>query len=284
MQSPSRSTNGPTSCNINCGSNSLPVSDQDIIRRTTRVLRQLYLRETHWLSARTPDQSLLLSQQGQLSLTEQLHYGEVAFVLLRLKPCAIIDFAGDRIQLADYISAVIEPTIRDLNALGAATKTPPTAAATDSNSALYPRPFQLTCSRINGQLASPEVATWTGAYVLYDELWTDSADWVRANLLDPLRTTVSEDALAKGLDYPGSLPTNNEDMMTIVPVSYLGRMKNECGEWMSDRWECLTSFVVLHRQLHQVALHRIRYEAVKIFDIEMQVTMDTSLIEDLPVD
>ncbi|KAJ2488597.1 hypothetical protein IWW37_004663 [Coemansia sp. RSA 2050] len=293
MQAPSRITNGPggaNPCNSSCvggsgsSSNSSPASDQDIIRRTTRVLRQLYHRETHWLSARTADQSLLLSQQGQLSLSEQLHYGEVAFVLLRLKPCAIIDFAGDRAQLADYISTVIEPTIRDLNALGAAAKSLAAAGVTGSNSALYPRSFQLTCARINGQLASPEVTTWTGAYVLYDEMWAESADWTRANLLDPLRTTVSEDALARGLDYPGSLPTNNEDMMTIVPVSYLGRMKSECGEWMSDRWECLTSFVVLHRQLHQVALHRIRYEAVKMFDIEMQVTMDTSLIEDLRVD
>ncbi|KAJ2074252.1 hypothetical protein GGI09_008807 [Coemansia sp. S100] len=283
MQSPSRNTNGNNGCT------SSAVSEHDTIRRTARVLRQLYQRETHWLSTRTSDQSLLLSQQGQLSLNEQLHYGEVAFVLLRLKPCAIIDFAGDRAQLKDYISTVIEPTIRDLNALGAAAAKTLAAAdvqsrAADSNSAWYPRPFQLTCSRINGQLASPEVASWTGAFVLYDEMWTESANWAKANLLDPLCTTVAEDTLARGLDYPGSLPTNTEDMMTIVPVSYHGRMKSESGEWMSDRWECLTSFVVLHHQLHQVALHRIRYEAVKMFDIEMQVTMDTSLIENLPMD
>ncbi|KAJ2813301.1 hypothetical protein H4S07_000786 [Coemansia furcata] len=231
MQSPSRNinaTNGANSSNHN-GSNSSAASEQDTIRRTAHVLRQLYHRETHWLSTRTADQSLLLTQQGQLNLNEQMHYGEVAFVLLRLKPCAIIDFAGDRTQLADYIVTVIEPTIRDLNALGAPAKnlaaTDFQSRAADSNSAWYPRPFQLTCTCINGQLSSPEVASWTGAFVLYDEMWTESATWAKTNLLDPLRTTVSEDTLARGLDYPGSLPTTSEDMMTIVPVSYLGRMK-----------------------------------------------------------
>ncbi|KAJ2746052.1 hypothetical protein GGI20_001679 [Coemansia sp. BCRC 34301] len=270
------------SCNASAPTASVP-NEQDIVRRTTRVLRQLYQRETHWLSTRSADQASLLSQQGQLSLSEQLHYGEVAFVLLRLKPCAIIDFAGDRSQLANYISAVIEPTIRDLNALGAVAKGLASAdvpRTVDSNSAWYPRPFQLACARINGQLSSPEVSSWTGAFVLYDEMWPESAAWAKSNLLDPATSTVGEDTLARGLDYPGSLPSTSEDMMTIVPVSYLGRM-NESGEWMSDRWECLTSFVVLHHQLPQVALHRIRYEAVKMFDIEMQVTMDTSLIDDL---
>ncbi|KAJ2491513.1 hypothetical protein IWW47_005043 [Coemansia sp. RSA 2052] len=282
MQSSSRNTNGP---NAASSGNSPALGEQDIIRRTTRVLRQLYQRETHWLSTRTADQVSLLSQQGQLSLGEQLHYGEVAFVLLRLKPCAIIDYAGDRTQLANYISAVIEPTIRDLNALGAAAKglvaSADVSRAADSNSAWYPRPFQLTCTRISGQLASPEVSSWTGAFVLYDEMWAESAAWAKSNLLDSTALTVGEDTLARGLDYPGSLPTTSEDMLTIVPVSYLGRMKSESGEWMSDRWECLTSFVVLHHQLPQVALHRIRYEAIKMFDIEMQVAMDTSLIDEL---
>ncbi|KAJ2005037.1 hypothetical protein GGI04_002395 [Coemansia thaxteri] len=231
MQSPPRPANGSNT--PNAPSTAAAVSEQDITRRTTRVLRQLYHREKQWLAARTDDQAALLTQQGQLSLVEQLHYAEIAFVLLRLKPCAIIDYAGDRSQLADFISHVIEPAIRDLNVLGAAAKGLASAdvlaaaakSRTDSNTAWYPRPFHLTCVRISGQLASPEVASWAGAFVLFDEMWAESAAWVSTNLRDAAKTSISEDDLARGLDYPGSLPATAEEMQYIVPVSYLGRMK-----------------------------------------------------------
>ncbi|KAJ2218590.1 hypothetical protein IWW45_009494, partial [Coemansia sp. RSA 485] len=258
--------------------------EQDLLRRTSRVLRQLYHREKQWLGSRTEEQLAALTQQGQLSLSEQLHYGEVAFVLLHLKPCAIIDYADDREQLDDYVRSVIQPTLRELNALGPqARMLQRTNEKPESSSAWYPRSFKLVCSRIAGQLSSPEVASWTGAYVLYDELWEESREWAQACLLDTKRTTVSEDELARGLDYPGSIPKTSEDMQQIVPVSYLGRMKSESGEWMSDRWECLTSFIVLQHELPQTAMHRIRYQAIQMFDIEMQVTMDTSLIEQFPM-
>ncbi|KAJ2882776.1 hypothetical protein FB639_002317, partial [Coemansia asiatica] len=200
-------------------------------------------------------------------------------------PCAIIDFADDREQLDDYVRTVIQPTLCELNALGPQAQVlhrgrdrPETSSA-----AWYPREFKLVCSRVAGQMSSPEVASWTGAYVLYDELWAESREWAQTCLLDPKRTTVSEDELARGLDYPGSIPKTSEDVQQIVPVSYLGRMKSESGEWMSDRWECLTSFIVLQHELPQTALHRIRYQAIQMFDIEMQVTMDTSMIEQFPM-
>ncbi|KAJ2843206.1 hypothetical protein GGI22_007292, partial [Coemansia erecta] len=267
------------------------LSELDAIRRTTRALRQLYHREKQWMGARTTEQASRLTQQGQLSLSEQLHYGEIAFVLLRLKPCVIIDFASDREQLDDYIAKVIRPSMRDLNAVGdrnAAAQTTDGSAscheqsATESNAALYPRPFSLACSRIDGRLESPEVSSWTGAFVLYDTKWPHSAAWVKSNLLNNEKTSISEDELARGLDYPGFIPKTTDDMHAIVPVSYLGRMKSESGEWMCDRWECLTSFIVLQNQLPQMALHRIRYQAIKMFDIEMEVNMDTSLIDQFP--
>ncbi|KAJ1961760.1 hypothetical protein GGI12_003064 [Dipsacomyces acuminosporus] len=256
--------------------------DNELIRRTTRVLRRLYCREKQWLESRTAEQISLLTQQGELLLSEQLHYGEIAFVLLGLKPCAIIDYAGDREQLKDYITAAIQPTLRELNELGQITKQP-AVPHTDSNGNKYPRPFRLACSRINGELASPEVPSWTGAYVLYDEMWEESAAWVRDSLLNEEKHAIAEDELAHGLDYPGSLPKSVQDMHSIVPVSYLGRMKNESGEWMCDRWETLTSFIVLHHELPQAAHHRMRYQAVRLFDIEMQVTMDTSLVDEFPM-
>ncbi|KAJ1812432.1 hypothetical protein LPJ75_003653, partial [Coemansia sp. RSA 2598] len=188
MQSPhaKAATNGKLNSNV---------SEQDLLRRTSRVLRQLYHREKQWLGSRSEEQISALTQQGQLSLSEQLHYGEVAFVLLRLKPCAIIDYADDRRQLDDYVRTVIQPTLSELNVLG------PQARALqrghdrpeETNSAWYPREFKLACSRIAGQLSSPEVASWTGAYVLYDELWDESRRWAHSCLLDPKRTTVSED-------------------------------------------------------------------------------------------
>ncbi|KAJ2806254.1 hypothetical protein H4R20_001755 [Coemansia guatemalensis] len=254
------------------------ISRDEAIRRTTRILRQLYHRERRWLESRTPEQTALLTQQGQLSLSEQLHYGELAFMLLHLKPCAIIDYQGDRSQLRDYIARAIAPTLRDLNTLGTQEISGGENCA-ESPDACYPRRFRLACSRIDGQLASPEVSSWTGAYVLYDEAWPESVAWAKKHLLDPAKTTVSEDELAHGLDYPGSIPKSPEDMRSIVPVSYLGRMKSENGEWMSDRWECLTSFIVLERELPQIAIHRIRYQEIRMFDIEMQVNMDTSMIE-----
>ncbi|KAJ2354892.1 hypothetical protein IWW50_001890 [Coemansia erecta] len=200
------------------------MSEDDAIRRTSRILRQFYHREQQWFETRTPEQLLLLNQQGQLSLSEQLHYGELAFVLLRLKPCTIIDFAGDRSQLKEYIAAAIAPTLRDLNALGAASLAGSRNCA-GTTGACYPRPFRLVCARINGQLSSPEVASWTGAFVVYDEGWRESAEWARAHLLDPNTSSISEDELARGLDYPGSIPKSPDDMRSIVPVSYLGRMK-----------------------------------------------------------
>ncbi|KAJ2784419.1 hypothetical protein H4R18_001129 [Coemansia javaensis] len=195
----------------------------EAVRRTARVLRQLYRREQQWLGARTAEQAARLTQQGQLRLSEQLHYGELAFVLLRLKPCALVDFAADRDQLQDYVAAAIAPTLRDLNALGAAAAA--AAACADTTAACYPRPFRLVCARIDARLASPEVPSWTGAYVVYDESWPESAAWAAEHLLNPARTTISEAELARGLDYPGSIPQTAEDMRAIVPVSYLGRMK-----------------------------------------------------------
>ncbi|KAJ2551966.1 hypothetical protein EV175_003487 [Coemansia sp. RSA 1933] len=265
------------------------LSDLDVIRRTTRALRQLYHREKQWMGSRTAEQVGRLTQQGQLSLSEQLHYGEVAFMLLRLKPCVIIDYAGDREQLNDYIGKVIRPSLRELNALGDRSSAAQSdnslcneQHAAESNAALYPRPFNLACVRIDGQLESPEVSSWTGAYVLYDTKWGHSAGWVKANLLNNEKTSISEDELARGLDYPGFIPKTTDDMHAIVPVSYLGRMKSESGEWMCDRWECLTSFIVLQNQLPQMALHRIRYQAIRMFDIEIEVNMDTSLIDQFP--
>ncbi|KAJ2721011.1 hypothetical protein GGI07_004250 [Coemansia sp. Benny D115] len=221
-----RRTNGASSA-----SNSPHVSENDILRRTTRVLRQLYHREQQWLASRTPEQTASLTQQGQLPLAEQLHYGELAFVLLRLKPCTIIDYAtGDdsaRDQVDDYVQAVIQPTLQELNALGdlATGLLQGTAGDEECNAAVYPRAFRLVCARIQGPLSSPEVPNWAGAYVVYDEMWEESSRWVHTHLLDPSRTSVTEDELARGLDYPGSIPKTTEDMQLIVPVSYLGRIK-----------------------------------------------------------
>ncbi|KAJ1886087.1 hypothetical protein LPJ66_009804, partial [Kickxella alabastrina] len=96
MQSPASS---PRHTNGSNGHSISTISEQDLLRRTSRVLRQLYLREQRWIETRTPSQLSDLTQQGQLPLNEQLHYGEIAFVLLRLKPCAIIDFATEDKQL-----------------------------------------------------------------------------------------------------------------------------------------------------------------------------------------
>ncbi|KAJ1731661.1 hypothetical protein LPJ61_002426 [Coemansia biformis] len=257
------------------------ISGDDAIRRTARVLRQLYHRERQWLAARTAEQAARLTQQGLLRLSDQLHYGEIAFVLLRLKPCVLVDFAGDRDQLRDYIAGVVAPSLRDLNAVGALGAGARDCA--DTTGACYPRRFRLVCARIDGELASPEVASWTGAYVVYDETWPESDAWARDNLLNPAKTTVSEAELARGLDYPGSIPQTPEDMRAVVPVSYLGRIKSESGEWMSDRWECLTSYAVLQHELPQTALHRMRYQAIRMFGIEIQVNMDTSMIDEFPM-
>ncbi|KAJ2713594.1 hypothetical protein H4R19_002170 [Coemansia spiralis] len=258
---------------------SAAISSDDAVRRTARVLRQLYGREQQWLAARTPEQAARLTQQGQLRLSEQLHYGEIAFMLLRLKPCVLIDFAGDREQLRDYIASAIAPTLRDLNALGALDTAAAAQGCADAIAACYPRRFRLVCARIDGELGSSEVASWTGAYVVYDESWPESAAWAKDNMLNPAKTTVSEAELAYGLDYPGSIPQTPADMQAVVPVSYLGRIKSETGEWLSDRWECLTAYVVLQSELPQMALHRMRYRAIRMFDIEIQVNMDTSNIE-----
>ncbi|KAJ2846444.1 hypothetical protein IWW36_004349 [Coemansia brasiliensis] len=261
--------------------NSTSIREDEAVRRTTWILRQLYIREHNWFQARTPEQVALLTQQGQLSLNEQLHYGEIAFLLLRLKPCTIIDFAGDRKQLENYIGQVITPTLRELNSVGALNLCNPRNCA-ESTGACYPRSFNLACTKITGSLKSPQVDSWTGSYVVYDDKWNESVDWVKDNLLNSNKSFITEDELARGLDYPGSIPKTPEDMRCIVPVSYLGRMKSESGEWLSDRWECLTSFVVLQKELPQTALHRIRYQAIKMFDIEMQVNMDTSMIDEFP--
>ncbi|KAJ2662321.1 hypothetical protein IWW48_001896 [Coemansia sp. RSA 1200] len=289
MSAEAQTSNGAAakSSGNNSGASS-HLSDVDAIRRTTRALRQLYHREKQWMAGRTADQVSRLTQQGQLRLDEQLHYGEIAFMLLRLKPCVIIDYAGDRDQVADYVASVLRPSLRDLNALGGlageamVAVESPGGAAVEPNAPLYPRPFHLVCARIDGPLESPEIPSWAGAYVVYDTKWPLSDKWVNDNLLNSEKSSITEDELATGLDYPGSIPKTPADMGSIVPVSYLGRMKSESGEWICDRWECLTSFIVLHHQLPQMALHRIRYQAVKMFDIEMEVNMDTSLIDELP--
>ncbi|KAJ1722041.1 hypothetical protein LPJ53_003509 [Coemansia erecta] len=171
--------------------------------------------------------------------------------------------------LPQYIAAVVAPTLDELNHLGRQGKPGETG---------YPRAFELKCRRIEQPMESPEGGSWRGAYVLYDETREESRRWA-VRLLEGMGGKVAEDELARALDYPGSLPKTSEEMRSIVPVSYLGRMKSESGEWMSDRWECLTSFIVLQHELPQMALHRMRYQAIRVFDIEMQVAMDTSSME-----
>ncbi|ORX67061.1 hypothetical protein DL89DRAFT_259598 [Linderina pennispora] len=194
---------------------------EEQIRRTTRAIRRLYTREKQWLGSRSSEQLALLTQEGELQLSEQLHYGEVAFLVLGLKPCVILDYAGDRTQLADYITSVIQPSLRELNEVGRQSKHLPIT----NTSGEYPRQFNLVCRRIDGELASPEVPNWTGAYALYDAAWEESEVWTKEHLLNPETKFVSENELAKGLDYPGSLPNSVQDARSIVPVSYLGRMK-----------------------------------------------------------
>ncbi|KAJ2775105.1 hypothetical protein IWQ57_000530 [Coemansia nantahalensis] len=61
-------------------------------------------------------------------------------------------------------------------------------------------------------------------------------------------------------------------------------MASESGEWLSDRWECLTAYIVLQNELPQMALHRMRYQAIRMFGIEMRVNMDTSNIDEFPAE
>ncbi|KAJ2360995.1 hypothetical protein IW150_007351 [Coemansia sp. RSA 2607] len=202
------------------------MSDQDVLRRTTRVLRQLYHRERQFLSSLTPAQLQTLTQQDNPSLSEQHHYGEVCFVLLGLKPCALMDYADRTTLLPQYIARVVEPSIVELNRLGEmlAGQQQQEKEKLGEGGGVYPRGFELRCRRIEHQVESPEGGSWQGAYVLYDERQKESRRWAEA-LLDGARGKVDEDELAQALDYPGSLPKTSDEMRSIVSVSYLGRMK-----------------------------------------------------------
>ncbi|KAJ2784376.1 hypothetical protein GGI15_002271 [Coemansia interrupta] len=238
------------------------ILDPSMQRRATRALRQMYHREHHFLHTLTPQELEQLTQQDAASLSEQHHYGELAFLLLGLKPCALLDYAERGPLLEKYLSCVVRPSLEELNHVGQ-----------QGGGA-----FELRCRRIEQSLESPEGGSWQGAYVLWDERREESRRWA-GRLLEGGR--IPEDDLARALDYPGSLPKTAEELRSVVPVSYLGRMKSESGEWMSDRWECLTAFIVLQHELPQMALHRMRYQAVRVFDIEMQVAMDTSSMDQM---
>ncbi|KAJ1674753.1 hypothetical protein EV182_002636, partial [Spiromyces aspiralis] len=175
--------------------------------------------ERKWFDHQDPSQSSAdtdpkrdtaeLAAAGELSQA-----GELACLMLGLKPCVLLDLP-DRSQLPSYIECVVMPFIRRLNG---------------TRSAAVER---WKCSRIQHRLVSPE-ADWIGTWIAYHDGGNGNSggglealsgpasyETVLAGVLNPSRQSVSEAELALLLDYPGTLPRTPEEERRLVAVSYI---------------------------------------------------------------
>ncbi|KAI8370393.1 uncharacterized protein BYT42DRAFT_502636 [Radiomyces spectabilis] len=118
------------------------------------------------------------------------HYGEMAFMILGLKPCVLIQFPHP--AMADlYHRVVLKPVFE-------------------------PHDQEYSTLYIAHDLASDEMSL-KDSFIVYRREYQSKMD----RLFRPPTTRISEASLGEILDYPGRLPSNDSEIATMREVAYL---------------------------------------------------------------
>ncbi|KAJ1979753.1 hypothetical protein H4R34_002706 [Dimargaris verticillata] len=242
-------------------------------------------REVNWFRGLAPMQrAVLVAESSELPanlgatavayrLHDLPHYGEVAFMLLGLKPCVLYSFGSDIASppnepppsqaentlmattkaslLADYITQVVKPSLH-------AWMSPPAIPGAHS-----PSPH-LALAPIRHWLRSPEMDL-VGSFVCYNVSHPLVA-LIDSHLLNPAQTMISEVVLQQVLDYPGTLPATASECACVCEVCYgvfephlLTPESTSADLATLPKFRALFSYCALAEQLPQVRHHFARY-------------------------
>ncbi|KAI7875231.1 hypothetical protein K492DRAFT_211051 [Lichtheimia hyalospora FSU 10163] len=184
-----------------------------------QVVREYRDREVD-LFNNLPTAQRTLLRAHHIDPADSLLYGELAFVLVGLKPCMLIDFprnstSPSMTQL--YRQAVLDPLLNE--------------------------ECDICINEIHRPLASAEMN-------LEGCLLVHKSNPLVQQLLDQQDEQVSESLLAKLLDYPGRLPESSDEISTMCEVVYYAMPSNVI----------LTTFAAQQDELYQVKLHFERYK------------------------
>ncbi|CDS04947.1 hypothetical protein LRAMOSA07477 [Lichtheimia ramosa] len=155
--------------------------------RQAQLVREYRDREVAFFNNLPAAQRTLL-RAHHIDPADSLLYGELAFVLVGLKPCMLIDFPRDTSSTSSitqlYRQAVLEPLKDDI-----------------------------CINEIHRPLASAEM-NLEGCLLVHK-----SSPLVQ-QLLNQQDELVSETLLAQLLDYPGRLPDSSDEISTMCEVVY----------------------------------------------------------------
>ncbi|KAJ8658511.1 hypothetical protein O0I10_005864 [Lichtheimia ornata] len=184
-----------------------------------QVIREYRDREVAFFNNLPTAQRALL-RAHHIDPADSLLYGELAFVLVGLKPCVLIDFPRDASASTSithlYRQAVLDPLKEQ---------------------------YDICINEIHRPLASDEMEL-KGCLLVHK-----SCPLVQ-QLLDQQDEQVSETLLAKLLDYPGRLPESSDEISTMCEVVY----------YAIPSKVILTTFAAQQDELDQVKAHFARYK------------------------
>ncbi|KAI9488522.1 hypothetical protein BDB00DRAFT_877309 [Zychaea mexicana] len=175
--------------------------------------------------------NFLRSDQQHLLNTPDLHdaflFGEIGFLVAGLKPCVLIDLppAVARLYKQHVLDRVAE-------------------------SEFARRDIQVT--EIQANISSPEMMSLQGCFIVYHMRQAPQPLLSPSNSDDCGRVIITEATLANILDYPGSLPTSMQQVMSMLEVVYYTREQG-------GRVQILTMFAALEHEVEQVKAHFKRY-------------------------
>lgn len=185
-----------------------------------KVIREYRDREVAFFNNLPAAQRALL-RAHHIDPADSLLYGELAFVLVGLKPCMLIDFPRDASPSTTSITHLYRQAVLD--------------------------PLKEKCgiciNEINRPLASDEME-------LKGCLLVHKSSPLVQHLLDQQDEQVSETSLAKLLDYPGRLPQSSDEISTMCEVVY----------YAIPSKVVLTTFAAQQDELDQVKAHFERYK------------------------
>ncbi|KAL0079819.1 hypothetical protein J3Q64DRAFT_1761404 [Phycomyces blakesleeanus] len=191
--------------------------------------------EVEFFNGMSPQDRKMITDNGSQTLEDCLLYGEIGFVVAGLKPCVLVQFSCPERMNGLYRQKVIDPLADELGLR----------------------------TRVLGCLESEEMNLTGGLIVdlvechenkdknrIVDELWSCGS-------------TIGEDRLARILDYPGSLPRSEQDILTMLEVAYVD----------SRRGCVVTTFAAQTREEQKVRTHfeRYRMQCKDLFGIDLQL-------------
>ena len=175
------------------------------------------LEDTFFFEILPPDARQLLDMPD---LHDAYLFGEMGFLIAGLKPCVLIEFPPVVMDL--YKRHVLDRVQKALGERG------------------------IRMDEIQDNVTSPEMEL-KGCWIAYHSRLHPGVEEV-------FRGHLTEEALAKVLDYPGSLPANLEQVHHMLEVIYYVQLQGQI--------QIVTTFAALDHEREQVIAHYQKYRDV----------------------